>query len=197
MTTVIRSKWFAQLASLTYPQSPGQAAEAFKPYLPMFSDMTDEAFTRASLEAVATSPRKMAIPSYDEIRKPLASWWRDNRPFQPTLPAPIIPDRVPPTEAEKAIVSALTREAKAILAEAIAVKAAGGKPPSPPRTHYLGEAHLLAEYESKAKLGGPLAGAAQMRADGLRRKMLRDADEQLMAHREQQARELADVGEVA
>lgn len=148
MTGDLRRKWFAQLASLTYPASPGQAAEAFKVYMPMLAGIPDGAFTTRSLEAVATSPRKMAIPSYDEVAKPLGAWWRENRPFQTALPAPVIPDRVPPTEEEHAVVAALTREAVGILAQATADRPAARRDIRP---HYTPDEALLTECEKAAE----------------------------------------------
>ena len=194
MTTEVRKRWFTQLASLTYPASPGQAAEAFKPYLAMFSDMTDEAFTRASLEFVVCSPRKMAIPSYDEIRKPLSSWWREHRPLLQALPAPVEPTRAPPTPEEIAAVSALTRQAKQYLTDSMASRNDGATKDKPPRAQYLSDGHLLTLYDEQAKLGGPLAGAAAVRAEMIRAKMLREMDTELMAHRERQRAEMAGVG---
>jgi hypothetical protein len=75
-----RLKWIATLAALVYPQEVSKAADALKAFLPLLSDLPDGAFSAASLEAVVMAPRRMAIPSYDELRTPLAQWWSDHRP---------------------------------------------------------------------------------------------------------------------
>ena len=167
MTTDLRNKWFASLASLTYPQSPEHAAEAFRAYLPMTAYLPDGAFTQRSLEAVVMAPRKMAIPSYDEICKPLGTWWRENRPFVTALPTPSEPRRVPPTAEERAVVSALTRQALAAIQQAAPTPARGELPPI--RAHYCGDGHLLMENEALARAGSTVAA---YRAEMLRAKIL-------------------------
>ena len=110
-TLSVRGAWLTELAALCYPQAPGQAMRAFRAYMPMLADMPDGAFTDDSLEIAATAPRRMAIPSYDEVRKPLSAWWRENFPRERALPAPREPDRAPPTADEVAAVTARVQQA--------------------------------------------------------------------------------------
>lgn len=160
-----RTKWLAMLASLTYPASPGQAAEAFQPYLPLLRDLPAAAFTQRSLEAVASAPRKMAIPSFDEVRKPLAAWWKDHRPSPRALPEPLPTKRDPPTDEEIAAV----REAVAGLVAELQVP----DPKSTPklRSLVLSDEALLVAYEQLAKQDTPASAAAQVRVDMLRAKL--------------------------
>lgn len=124
----LREGWCAQLAKLTYPINPEVAARAFASYLKLLEDMPDAAFTVRSLEAVATAPRRMTIPSYDEVRGPLAKWWRENRPHALGLPPPPIATRDLATEAERLVVADKVAAFKAELA-ARAVDRAEGRPP--------------------------------------------------------------------
>ena len=73
-----RLKWIATLAALVYPQEVSKAADALKAFLHLLADLPDGAFSAASLEAVVMAPRRMAIPSYDELRGPLAQWWQSH-----------------------------------------------------------------------------------------------------------------------
>ena len=75
-----RREWCAALAVLCYPTDPPKAARAITAYLPMLASLPDAAFSPASAEAVASSGRKMAIPAYDEVQRPLTQFWRDNQP---------------------------------------------------------------------------------------------------------------------
>jgi hypothetical protein len=177
MSFDVRRKWFASLASLTYPASPGRAAEAFKAYLPMLADMPDAAFTQRSLEAVVDSPRKMAIPAFDEVRKPLRTWWRDNRPFVTALPAPREPDRPPPTEVERGVIAALTRKALGEI-EQVATVSPGER--RKVKAAYLSDGQRLVEAEAaivayaEAKPGtreDAFHALAISRRDGLRKKL--------------------------
>jgi hypothetical protein len=170
-----RDHWFAALAALAYPADPAKAGLAFKPFLPWFSDLPDAAFTRAALEAVVTSPRKMAIPSYDEIRKPLAAWWRDNRPADvrlqseyPRLAAPA--PRGEPTAEEAAAVADLVRALKATTG---AKRSAHLTPEAErPKPLPLPDTALLAEYERAANDANSSHGLRALAA--IRARMLRD-----------------------
>lgn len=74
-----RERWIGILAALVYPQDSPKAADAMGKFLSMLQDVPDEAFTQRSAEHVASLPRRMAIPSYDEVGKGLRLWWRENR----------------------------------------------------------------------------------------------------------------------
>lgn len=115
-----RTEWFKILAVLAYPAAPEKAEIAFVAFIPWFKDLPDAAFTSESIDHVITSPRKMAIPSYDEVRKPLAAWWRDNRAAEvrlasdyPQLPGPTPEEKRAPTDIEKAAVANMVEAFKA------------------------------------------------------------------------------------
>jgi hypothetical protein len=109
-----QKKWTAFAAKLVYPTDPPRAAAALLVFLPLFK-LPDDSFTVASAEAVAMGPRRLAIPSFDEVAVPLFAWWRDHRPDRhaiqaasspyPALPGPVLPDR--PTDEAKAAVAAV------------------------------------------------------------------------------------------
>ncbi len=105
-----RTKWLAILAALVNPLDPARAATAMGAYLPFLAKLPDEAFNPRSAEAVAMAPRRVSIPSYDELATPLFGYWRDHRPDRHViaqagvkmLPAPV--RGTGPTEAEIAAV---------------------------------------------------------------------------------------------
>lgn len=122
MSCDARAEWLLGLAALVFPADPGRAADAFAAYDPHLEDLPDAAFTPLSLRHVAESPRRMAIPSFDEVRKPLAAWWwkqkitadqRLGRTEYPKLPGPPSGERPPPTETERAAVAQMVRAFKA------------------------------------------------------------------------------------
>jgi hypothetical protein len=162
MTDRIRDEWLSMLANLTYPANPAHAAQAFRGWKPLLADLPDRAFTRASLEEVVLAPRKMAIPSYDEIRKPLSAWWRDNRPMR-ALAAPRMPDPVSKTPADHEAVAAAARAAIAELRAADPVPVRGAQA----RSGAVSEGALLATYEALEAAGDP---AAAIRAAAIRAK---------------------------
>lgn len=150
--TPIRERWFSMLANLVYPALPAHAAEAMKPFLPMLRDMPDAAFCRASLEAVVMAPRKMLVPSYDELRRPLVEWWRAHRPQTDALqlPPPTDPgiptNRAAPSAEE---VAGVTRTLTAWRTEQASARAAqaGGAPRQPGP----GARHLSPEQLAEAR----------------------------------------------
>ncbi|HET6608854.1 MAG TPA: hypothetical protein VFG62_19420 [Rhodopila sp.] len=150
-----KAEWFLALAALTYPSDVKRAQAGLAPYLPWFDDLPLEVFTRESLEAVVTSPRKMAIPSYDEVRRPLAAWWRDNRPAPqrlaseyPALPGPAAGEQREPTEIERQAVSEMLQAFKA--STSYGKSSAQKDEATKPTPRYLADRQLLAEYEKVA-----------------------------------------------
>ena len=107
-----RTSWCAIVAALVYPIDPPRAGKAMTAYLPLLARLPDEAFCARSAEIVALAPRRMAIPSYDEVANPLFGYWRDHRPDRhqiaqagvKMLPAPV--RAAGPTDAEIAAVEA-------------------------------------------------------------------------------------------
>jgi hypothetical protein len=105
MNEAHRRVWAASVAKLVYPVDPARATAKIVEYLPLLSDLPDEAFNPHSMEAVALYERRMALPSFDEIAKPLRTWWRDNRPRTwgaPSMLPPPVDEPREHTEEEKA-----------------------------------------------------------------------------------------------
>jgi hypothetical protein len=84
----IKKKWLAMLAKLVSPAFPTDASDALNAMLPFLDDIPPEAFTRRSLEAVVVAERRQAVPSLDELRIPLLTWWRDNEAHTMRLAGP-------------------------------------------------------------------------------------------------------------
>ncbi len=82
------------------------------------------AFCQRSLAEVASRCR--FFPAYGELCGLLRDWERANRPVHVALPAPVIPDRAEPTEAEKLAVSLTIDRWREDRAEAGVVEAGGG-----------------------------------------------------------------------
>ena len=62
----IRRQWCAMLAKLVAPMDAETAARAFVDMLPLLP--ADETlYTRRTLEAAATCPRRTAVPTYEDI----------------------------------------------------------------------------------------------------------------------------------
>lgn len=105
-----RVTWLGMLAKLGTPGDPVKAFGAMEAYLPFLAEVPAEAFTLASVEAVAMAPKRLHIPDLSEVKGPLLSWWRENRPARTALPttrrAEPATERAPPTEEEKAAVAA-------------------------------------------------------------------------------------------
>ena len=72
-----RPKWLAMLAVLVSPSFPEQAHASLAAFQPFLADIPDGAFTQRSLHAVADSKRRQSVPSLDELRQALGTWWRD------------------------------------------------------------------------------------------------------------------------
>lgn len=122
-----RTKWLAVLAALVNPLDPARAATAMGAYLPFLAKLPDAAFCLRSAEAVAMAPRRVSIPSYDELANPLFGYWRDHRPDRheiaqagiKALPAPV--RAAGPTDAEIEAVQATVQQfVQAVRAKGIA-----------------------------------------------------------------------------
>lgn len=98
--------WVAFLARLVYPHDSAKAAAAMLHFIPLLQ-FPDAAFTNLSAEFVAMAPRRMAIPSYDEVAAPISAWWREHRPSSLVIIGPIwksappLPDHPDPAEGAK------------------------------------------------------------------------------------------------
>lgn len=80
-----RAMWVGIVAKLVHPHAPDKATVALLAFLPMLTDLPDDAFTHRSAEAVASCDRRLSIPSYDELGRALRLWWRDHRPAQKAI----------------------------------------------------------------------------------------------------------------
>lgn len=142
-----RREWFSCLAKLVYPHHPASAVDAFRAYLPLLADIPDAAFTAQSLEAVARSPRRLALPDFDEVSTALRRWWRDNGPSSnrfpqiayqpPEKPAPPTPDEL---DAVSVKLTAWRQEAAAQRSDRIPER-------ETVRPCYLPPDHLIAAYK--------------------------------------------------
>lgn len=145
-------------------------------YVPMLrQEFSAEVFCPDSLAYVAGQCK--FFPAYGELCDHLRSWWRDNKPFVPALPAPAPEPRIPPTQEERDVIAALTRKAVAAIGETVVADAAE-KPKITPA--YLSDGRLLSECEAAivkyadGKPGTPegaFLDLAIMRRDGLRKKL--------------------------
>lgn len=113
MSEAHRRIWAASVAKLVYPVDPARATAKIVEYLSFLADVPNEAFNVHSAEAVALYERRMALPSFDEIAKPLRGWWKENRPDANRIrlgtPGRALPEperKAPPTQDEIAAVSA-------------------------------------------------------------------------------------------
>jgi len=95
----VRDEWVMMLAKLIAPTDPVKALDALLAFLPLLEDIPDAAFTRASLEAVAMAPRRLWLPDFREVKGPLLTWWRSNRPSPPSLLPPAAHAETAPAEA--------------------------------------------------------------------------------------------------
>jgi hypothetical protein len=95
-------KWLVALGILTAGNmSRAEAEMKLRAYVPLLQDrFPPEAFTQASLEAVASRCR--FFPSYADVGDYLADWWKAHRPAPPALPPPPVVERPPPTPEELA-----------------------------------------------------------------------------------------------
>ena len=146
-------KWCFLLAKLIYPFDSERAGKSLAIYVPI-TKLPPEAFTPESAEAVVMAPRRLAIPSYDEVAKPLFAWWRDNRPARvaitygaqsrPAIPAPS--RRGGPTDDER---DAVTETVQSIVAD-LSAKSGRARPDVKP-AYLTGEA--LRQFRERAKMG--------------------------------------------
>jgi hypothetical protein len=173
-----RAEWFTALAALAFPSDAKRAEKALMPFMPWLDDMPAGAFTRESLHHVITSPRKMAIPSYDEIRKPLAWWWWDQKrtPEQrlglDEYPRLETTPRRAPTDLERHIAAETVRTLKIEIAEKSHAAPIDETLRPLPRT--LSDQHLLIEYQrvaSDVRLSAIQRRAAEARVAGLRARL--------------------------
>lgn len=148
-------------------------AEAYAPLLA--AEFQAEVFTPESLAAVASQCK--FFPAYGELCDYLRSWWRDNKPFVPALPAPQPKPRTPATEEEKLVIAALTKKAVGYL-QGVAPDETPEKPKIEPA--YLSLGMLLAECDAAiVKYAGGVPGTPEgaflamaiARRDGLVRKL--------------------------
>lgn len=124
-----RTSWCAIVGGLVYPFDPARAATAITAYLPLLADLPDAAFSAKSAEVVALAPRRMAIPSYDEVVNPLVKFWRDMPPDRPRIAQDTPRARsepIPaagPTDAEKAAVDAVVQSfVQSVRAKGVALR---------------------------------------------------------------------------
>ena len=131
----IRVEWLGMLAKLATPADPAKAFAAMRAYLPFLADMPDAAFTSASLEHVAMTPKRLHIPDLSEVKGPLSAWWRDNRPARTALPAPAAKPETPraePTAAERDAVARTMRTYLGQVAPVVTERAPVRAHPVPP-----------------------------------------------------------------
>lgn len=116
-----RREWLAMLARMSTPHDPVKAMEAMLHYLPLLADMPDAAFTPQSLEAVAMAPQSLHIRTLREVKEPLSSWWRDNKPRRTAIAAPARaaePEREEQTPEQRAEIARQMRDLIAKMAPA-------------------------------------------------------------------------------
>lgn len=113
-----RLKWCAALGRLCNPDHPDESTAALVAMLPMLADIPDAAFaSKSALDAVACAPRYTRTPTYADIRGALREWIKETAPIRTALPAPRIPDRTEPTDAERAYVRDLVAKLRAEVRE--------------------------------------------------------------------------------
>jgi hypothetical protein len=111
----VARRWLIDLGRLTAIRSnPDDAVDFVEAMAPMLAmRFPDEAFTAASLEAVAAECKY--LPTYGELVGYLHAWWRDHRPRPRALPSPPIRQRDEPTHEEREHVTRVTAETLAAL----------------------------------------------------------------------------------
>jgi hypothetical protein len=160
MTERVRREWLASLAMLVSPTFPAQAVDGLIPFLGFLEDIPDTAFTRDTLMEVVSAPRRLSIPSLDEIRKPLLAWVKDNRPASVrfAIAAPEAPARRgPPSEMEIAAVAAAMSQMASDTADRHAAMPQADKDATRPTARYLSDGQLLAAHEKLAAEGNPVS----------------------------------------
>lgn len=108
-------RWLIGLGRLTAtPRTEADAESFIEAMAPMLGmRFPDEAFTAASLEAVAAQCKY--LPTYGELVGYLHGWWRDNRPRPRALPSPPIRQRGEPSAEERDHVARVAAETLAAL----------------------------------------------------------------------------------
>ncbi|PHX98317.1 MAG: hypothetical protein CK529_13770 [Rhodospirillaceae bacterium] len=130
-----RITWLGMLAKLGTPADPVKALQAMEAYLPFLAELPDAAFTLASLEHVAMTPKRLHIPDLSEVKGPLSAWWRDNRPARTALLAPAAKHdqpRAEPTLAEREAVARTMRTYLGQVAPVVTERAPVRAHPAPP-----------------------------------------------------------------
>jgi hypothetical protein len=145
----IARRWLIDLGRLTAVARSEADAEGFvEAMAPMIAmRFPDEAFTTASLEAVAAECKY--LPTYGELVNHLRDWWRDNRPRLRALPPPPVRQRGEPTTEERDHVARVT-------AETLAALQSTAQPIADRRqlSRFLSDAQLRLAYE-QAGVRGP------------------------------------------
>lgn len=170
--------FLAKLGMLcTSNMSEDEALARIEEYTPMLcAEFDNSLFSSADCLAYVAKLCKF-FPGYGELCGHLTEWRRDTTPFRPALPAPVEAPRIPPTDEEKAVISALTRKAVAAIADVAAADVVE-KPKITPA--YLSDGRLLAECEASivkyaggqpGTMEGAFLDLAIMRRDGLRKKL--------------------------
>jgi hypothetical protein len=103
-----RRGWCAKVGTLCAPGLADKASASIALYLPDLEHFPDACFTAESARAVSRHPRKMAVPSFDEVEAALRQF-RSTYVWEPPRPALAAPQagREPPTESEKAAVAGI------------------------------------------------------------------------------------------
>ena len=135
MSEAHRRVWAASVAKLVYPVDPARATAKIVDYLAFLTDVPTEAFNAHSAEAVALYDRRMALPSFDEVAKPLRAWWRENRPRANLIalgaPTRVLSDpehKTGPTPEEIAAVEATVKAFVAERSEGARLRPSGVEP---------------------------------------------------------------------
>jgi len=149
-------KFVATLAKLVAPDNPAPAGEALTAMLPMMRDIPTEAWTsRDFLDRCATA-RKWGVPGYAEIREAWRGWHTARKPAVRFIPAERLPDRIEPTDEERAAVAETLRQYR----EEIAAKQPL-QPRPPVGAKHLSPQQLRAVYREQLRTeAGPFANAA-------------------------------------
>jgi hypothetical protein len=124
-----RRQWAMMLGSVCSPSFPADAIAAIVDMLPMLAKWGPEFFTQRTVEDIATAERRQACPGLGDITAVFAQRRREALPvtlrmgasISPALPAPEAREATPE---EIAHVTERVAQAKAILAEAGARRAA-------------------------------------------------------------------------
>lgn len=142
-----RINWLGMLAKLVTPNDPAKAFGAMEAYLPFLATLPDEAFTPASVEHVAMSPRRLHIPDLSEVKAPLQAWWRENGPRRTAIAAPAKAAE-PEYRASPEERAAVAEQLRALVADM-----APSEPERPKVRAHIIPAEVLAEARAKLMAG--------------------------------------------